>query len=295
MNIDSAEKMVNLANRYVLAGDLVTARQYLEEAINYDPNYQPVYFAFANLHIAMKDFRMAEEYATRGINNSPVDAACWESRAQARLYLVDVDGARADSMQALVFNPRAVTAHIILSTVYIMDAQAETAVKLLLEAAEIEPANVNIWLGLSSAFLLEGKVAESSSSLQRALAIEPNNWRIYHELANIEIMCGEFASALTHINQAFSLGGNSPDLYKMRGTCQVISEEWQKAEADFREAIKLNPNDAYSWMSLAEVKFQLVQTVSAEAKYRISEHINKAMSLNHTESITKRVISYRRD
>ena len=278
----SSEHLTNLAICYAFQGNRDGARTLLEGAIATDATYEPAYGALARHCVIMGDYEAAERYASAGIKRFPSNVPCFESRALARLAMLNLDGADADAQKSLELDAKSTDGLLCKASVLMAKGKLIEGQNLLEQARVNEPNNCEVLLSLGSALQSNGQLEKAESSFRDAFKLQPLNWRVYQCLASLELRRNKSALGLDYVNAALELR-DAPVLHYLRGALLVQLSRWNEAKAEFTLATAANPLDVLSWISLAEIEAQ-----NPSERNPAIEHARKVLELDQNDSSADR-------
>jgi tetratricopeptide (TPR) repeat protein len=182
----------------------------------------------------------------QAIATTPDYGAAYQLRAETRLRLDDVEGARDDAEQAVELLPDDVQSLIIQAFValYSEDFATAFAIADTLERRGEDEALVRLLRGYTYAF--DGNAPAALEELDRAIDLAPTLAEAYDSRSYAKYVAGDYAGALADASRALELvepyaRSIRGEILYHRALARFALEDAQGAESDAREALALRP------------------------------------------------------
>jgi choline-sulfatase len=176
----------NLLHRSMLASDdgrTAESRQYLEKAVQLDPDSSTAFRQLGELELSAQDYAKAATHLKRAIQLRPEDSTAAFELGQAMEKTADYPGARDALEASLKLVPSQTTARLLLGHVYLHLKDAHNAEDQFEAALLVDSDNTEGRLGLAEAQIMKGDFAAAIPDLEALTKSEPKNAQAWHELA----------------------------------------------------------------------------------------------------------------
>jgi arylsulfatase A-like enzyme/Tfp pilus assembly protein PilF len=176
----------NLVHRSMLASDdgrAADSREYLEKAIQIDPDSAMALRQLGEMELAAQDYPKAAAHLRRAVQLRPEDSTAAFEAGEALEKSGDYPGAR-DALEAgLKQVPNQATARLLLGHVYLQLKDAHNAEDEFEAALLSDSDNKEGRLGLAEAQIMKGDFAFAVRDLEALTKFCPNDPAAWHELA----------------------------------------------------------------------------------------------------------------
>jgi len=176
----------NLLHRSMLASDdgrTAESREYLEKAIQIDPDSPTALRQLGELELSAQDYAKAATHLKRAVELRPEDSTATFELGQALEKTGDFPGARDALESSLKQSPSQTTARLLLGHVYLRLNDARNAADQFEAALLVESDNTEGRLGLAEAQIMKGDFAAALPDLEALIKSDPNNPAALHLLA----------------------------------------------------------------------------------------------------------------
>ena len=127
------------------------------------------------------------------------------------------------------------------------------AVKLLAQAAQLDPNNADRHTDLARAWAQSGDLSKAESELRQAIRLRPQDAQTHSALSQVLAANGSLMAAISEQKAALAIVEDDPDGWNNLGVMEARSGITQAARADFTHALRLNPNHAQAQANLARL------------------------------------------
>lgn len=245
-----AEHFCNLGICRAFDGENEAARKLMQGAVALDAFYEPAYGALAALCMNEGDHQAAYRFANEGLRIFPQNVVCLSYRGQARLALLDVDGADADAERALRIEGDEIEAIKCKAGVRIVRQQAQEAIRVLEHAQKNHSEDADLLVMLASAYQMESRYDDEYECLLQALESEPVNYAVHQCFGSWGMASGNHEEGLRHVEIALELR-EMPMLHFMRGF--LLRKMGRDAEALAELEIAAKANNPQNILCLIEI------------------------------------------
>ena len=176
----------NLLHNAMLAGDdnrSKDARQFLEKALQIDPNSPTALRQLGELELAAGDFAKASGHLKRACELRPDDSTAAFELGEAMEKSADWPGARDALESSLKLAPSQMSARLLLGHVYLQLKDAKNAADQFEAALLVDSNNSDGRLGLAEAQIQQSDFAGALPDLEAFTKSEPRNAAALHLLA----------------------------------------------------------------------------------------------------------------
>jgi Tfp pilus assembly protein PilF len=176
----------NLLHNSMLASDdgrTAESRQYLEKAIQIDPDSATALRQLGELELATQDYPKAAAHLKRSLQLRPDDSIVAFEAGEATEKSGDFAGARDALEASLKLAPGQTNARLLLGRVYLRLNDARNAADQFEAALLVDSDNAEGRLGLAEAQIMKGDFAAALPDLEALTKSDPKNAAAFHLLA----------------------------------------------------------------------------------------------------------------
>jgi len=131
------------------------------------------------------------------------------------------------------------------------DGDVEEAIRLLLEAVQIDPGFYKAWVNLGLAWERKGNLQEAKRCYEQAIRCQPPWFPLAHyNLAGIFIKQGDLDAALSQCDAALNSDPKFARAYLRKGTILAQRKRFHEAIAEFEKALTFEPEMAMAYNNL---------------------------------------------
>jgi Flp pilus assembly protein TadD len=208
----TARDLRDVAQAYVLLGDLPEADRWLMASLRMDPKSADTWYNLGRLRNTQNRFQQAVECFTEALKLSPRSVKAEDNLGLAYEGLNRSQDAEAAYRQALAWQ----------------------------DAGPAADASEQPFLNLAILLSHGPGSAEVGSLLQHAAAIAPNDPRIHEQLGQLSLRESKFDDAEKQLALAIALDPNRASLHFLRGQALKHLGRQQQAAAEFADAARLS-------------------------------------------------------
>ena len=194
----------------------------------------------AEAYFDLEQFDRALSTANRALETNPDSYEAYRNRALiVQSTQFDFAAALEDLETAHALAPNLSYITVDLALVHSRD-DADTALALLSEVIEFNPANVNALYIMGSLYLNAiGDPNESAEYLARCLDIDPDNINCHYVLGRAQIRTEQYATAAESFKRTIDLGSENPYHYWWTARAQVLLGSCQAATAYLQKGYQI--------------------------------------------------------
>jgi len=200
------------------AESLLKAIQYLEEAIEKDPNYAPAYVTMAmsyqllgSIHGVIPPIEAmpkAEELAKKALE---IDNMLGRAHSVLGLirstYYWDWEGAEREFKLGLELDPGSSITHMGYAVLMLTMGRFDEAIALCKRAIQLDPALLGMRISTAVVLQLARRYDEAIEQLQTVLDLNPNFWIVYQRLSAVYESKGLYGDAVAAYQKFLTLEG----------------------------------------------------------------------------------------
>lgn len=284
-NFQKALVYTLLGSFYSHQEDSKQAYEYLQKAIDTDPDYLPAYYAIASFFNTQKDYQKALEYDQKamqidesdplvrnGIGWSTYNLAIENNYNQEQLKI-----AEGHFKKAISLDPEFAIGHNNLGVVYLALEEYQEALSSFQTAMSLDPKYKKPYLNIGSTYLAQKKYDKVLEYYQQALEIDPNYALAYYAIADFYFRQKKYNEAVISLQKSQKLDPNYLDTYKQLAEVFIEQGQSQKAIDELNKGLKVKEDGGF-YIALANIYRDLGETKKAD------ELFAKGLSLQPTSS-----------
>ncbi len=232
--------------------DLPAAAEAFEQALRLRPDAAAWRVELAEVHTARGWHGEALAELNQAITAAPGLAGIWRARARAQLVVGQVEGARADLVEALRRDPRDAESYALLAGVLLDLGHPARALDIAQRAVALQPEVPQHRHALARAFRANGRRAEAVQQLLRALdASSPAQW--WADLADDHLALNDLPAARDALERAVTVAPDDASLHFRLGDVLARLGDLPAAAGHLRAALTRRPGYAAAHARLADV------------------------------------------
>ncbi|MCW8084803.1 XrtA/PEP-CTERM system TPR-repeat protein PrsT [Sabulicella glaciei] len=212
----------------------------------------------AGLAYAKGDVQLAGELLGRAVDVAPGHPLARVQRAEVRLRLNDIEGARSDAEVSLRNAPGLASAHYVQALIFVATQDwraADTALTRLGQATLQNTSDGLLAFATVKAQL--GQDAQAEEAAARAVARRPLDVRGVRLLASLQAKRGANRDATATLASYAQRGGRDPETLARLSAIQLSEGRRREAEQSLRAAVEAQPGNAELQSRLAAVRLSL--------------------------------------
>jgi tetratricopeptide (TPR) repeat protein len=233
-----------LAQTYIKLQQWIPAYQELTRTLDLQPDNYPAHRDAANLLIAGRNFKLAQEHIDVLLEHTPNDPELYITIASMRAAQTppDVSGAIEALNKAIALDPKRADSYINLAFLQ-ANSNPAAAEANLKKAEELEPNSLNTQMALGGFYQAQGRYPEAEEQFRRAVQSNPKETEPWASLARLLLFQNRKAEAEALLKDAKK---NFPDNsvgYRMLGDFYFATSDLDKATAEYSDLFSQHPKD----------------------------------------------------
>lgn len=244
---------IALADMDFAEGNPTDGRQLLEKLVSAESSPEHVRTAKINLarsYLGEKNFEPTETLATDVLRGDPHNVSALKLRASVHLKRAQMDGAVADLLDALNYQPRSTDLMSLLATAYERSGLIELADKQFADATRVSDFDTNIALEFVAFLQRRGSIARAEDILIELNKRRPNNIRVLSTLAEVRLARQNWIGAQEVAETIRRTNNNSGTADQFLGAALVGLNKYDEAIATFQNAYNASPTSVQPLNSL---------------------------------------------
>ena len=271
--------------------NLQKAITYLGDALEIDPSYPAAHAGLCNAYVRgfemQKDASLinkAERACSAALASNPNLNIVYTALANLYRRTGRIDEAEAAFDKALKIDNRDVMAMQGLAGVFRRQQKFELAESLLLRAIATQPGN---WRAISSygAFLFAtGQYEQAVGAYQELVLMDPDNFQVSGNLGSALLMAGKYEEARVVLEESVAANPNQR-FYSNLGIIHYYLGQYDESVVDHEKAVDLTPDDALTWLNLADALYFAGRTNEATGAFlRGAEMARRQLDVDSTDT-----------
>ena len=214
-----------LKGRFHLKGltdeGFLKGRDYLQQAVDLDPDYALAHAALANAYVQLGGFNVlspkeafpkGRESAVRALQLDQNLAEPHTSLGMVSFaYDWDWKNAETEFNRAIELNPNDPESHQMYSYYLMAMKRLEESLREMNRSLELDPASISRISGVGEILNLMGRSEEAIAQYGKALEMDPNSGFVHWALGNVYLHRGQYDKAISQYQKSIPLSGTSPD------------------------------------------------------------------------------------
>ncbi len=279
---DSPVPLVGLAQVALARQDYGAARDHLQAALQFDPNYKMAHFLLGSAYRGLDQMEKAQRHLTLG--QEPVTRFLPDRTAALRGGMIAglasqletagslLDAGRLEEGLALLEKTRSERPDDVnvlnnLSVAYQKTQQYDRALELLLRLKGIDPGNFAVLINLAECTFQMQRFEESLGYAREAVELSPLVGQAQFALGRALMRLGRLSEAYEALQVTLTLDTRSAEVYLFFAECCLGLERWEEARDSLLEVTRRVPNHLPAQLSLCKVYLRLGQRGEAQKHY----------------------------
>ena len=231
------------AQAYLKRRDFGQARQALDTALKYDPDYQTARLELAEIQNRMGAADAAMSNAKRALQTNPADVRAMLSYSQSLISKQRY--AEAEKIVKIVVErtPNSAEAHRQFGVLHLIDKNLPAAQTEFKEAWRLQPESKPVLEGLLMGYVAEKQTGVASDFLQREIQTRSNDPLLYHEMAQVYLLLGNHSEAVAALKKALSLDPDDADSALLLAEVEVAANQPEPAIQLAAEVMRKHAQD----------------------------------------------------
>jgi len=197
----------NLGNVYSQIGDIDTAQEVLEKAVDINP-------ALAESHMNLANIYLEKDWIDRAISHY---------------------------QKALDINPDDPKSHLNIGNAYSDKGWLKQALNEYRICINLDPNIMDAYKNLSTTYIKQGNLEQASSPLLEALSLQPENGSLHSRLGDVYMRMDNCKKAMSLYNKALQLEPTLAEAYYGIGMCHHKQGHIEKEIQAFLKVLSIQP------------------------------------------------------
>ena len=267
---DDVEGMGVLGSCFRANGDLKESLNFLNKAIELDPNYSEALINRGLIYLNKKDKANALTDLEKAHKLKPHINQIWHLVLGLKMEVNDFENVITVAKQMIKIDPldEKVFASIALCYQYLRNY--DQTVFFYNKAISIKPDFLEAWVNLGSAFKEQDRLEEAIEAYNEAILIKPDYADAYNNMGIVLKEQGEMNEAIKAYNKALTIKPGYAEAYYNKGNALKHQGKLEEAIEAYNKArsIKTDFAEAYSAMGIALSNLQGKLEEAIEAYYK---------------------------
>lgn len=218
------------------------ALQYIEQAINIDPN-QPTYEnSLGNVYKNLQQFAEAITHYQKGLSLKPDYAVALNNLGNIYYQQKNYSEAEKYYKNALKLKSDYADAHYNLGNIYTQQEKYSEAIEHYKKSLDIDPQHVEALRNLATLQLSLRQTDDALKNFLRLAQLQPDA-EIYFNLGTIFMNKNRFDEAIYYFTESLKLKPDYVDAHLNLGVIYLKIENYAKATEHYQQAAQLKPDD----------------------------------------------------
>jgi tetratricopeptide (TPR) repeat protein len=233
-----------LAEMDLAEGNRTDGKRLLEQLVstgNSPEKLRTATIALARMYLGNRDFDPAETLVTDILRSDAHDVPALKIRASIRIERAQLDGAVADLLNALNYQPRSTELMSLLATAYERSGLIELADKQFADATRASGFDANVGLDYVAFLQRRGSIARAEEILVGLNTRQPNNIKILSTLAQVRLARQNWIGAQEVAQSIRRIGDNAGAADQILGAALIGRNKFDEAIATLQNACDAAP------------------------------------------------------
>ncbi len=268
---NDVETLIVMAEASIALRDYKMAYNYAAKAVEMDVNHRKAQVAYAEAIAGLQGVDAGSDYLLKLVNSY---SSITEYRlALGKMLLADERYQQAEEIfrQVIKLEEKPKEAYVELAKVLKAQGNNEEALDLLLKAAVLDPADAEP-LFMAGSILIDIKEAQKAMlQFNRVITINKLYPLVHYQLGRAAMLLSDPKSALDYTAEEKKANPNLADAYLLAAEAHTVMGQYSSCAGEYQKAIKLRPQQANIYVKLAQC-------------YRKSGNTDAAMSMLNVAS-----------
>jgi cellulose synthase operon protein C len=238
-----ADAHYRLALTYLRLGEVNRGFQELQRTVELQPDNYAARVDIANMLIAAKFFKEAQEQLDILTAKQPSSADVHMALANFKARQGDLPAAMQEMQKAIALDPNRSEAFLNYAIMQIQAQQYDAAEASLKKAITLDPKAMNAQLALGSFYQSRGRLPEAEEQFKHAVTVDPKNPDPRASLVRLYMMEGKKPEAEAFLQQTKRDLSDNPVGYRMLGDYYFANGDLDKAVAEYESLHKEHPKE----------------------------------------------------
>lgn len=264
-------------------GNVESARDYLEKAIEVDATDAQLWSNLGAMHYKLGDNKKALELWNKSLELNPELPDAYGNKANALWEIGDAVEAEKYARRAVELCYEYPDAWLNLGNALVSQKRFDEAFEAWNEALKINPRYAAAFNNMGNALREQGKLKESEEHCRKALAYDPNYPHAHNNLANALRDQGHPVEAEKHYRKAIELQPSYAEAQNNLCVCLIDQGRYEEATLAARYAVSFKPDYADAYLNLCMAMRLLGKTHEAEHAAQKALKLKPDSAMAHIE------------
>ncbi len=264
---DSAALHYWLAQAHIQKGDLQDARQELQTALRYKPDYQTALTSLAKLDSATGRIDQALAESRRVASGNPQDTESMLLYCQSLLRKGDFQTAEKVLKAVLARTPGSAEAHQLSGVVYLSHQNLAGARQEFRQAWDLQPQSKSLLESVVLGYFVAKQPEEAVAFLQNEIKSHPREALLYQELGQVFLSEKNRAAAIPVLQTALSLAPGETTATVILADSYAGENRGDEAGRLLSAATRQHPGDSNLWFQSGTIFEKLQRWDDARNAY----------------------------
>ena len=253
----NTDRITAIGRNALYFDDYVLSIQYFNQVIKLKPYLSEPYLLRAIAKIQLGDYVGAEMDCNAAINRNPFQPGAYYTRGFVYRYTNQLDKARQDFTEALIFAPENKTYIAMRADVLAELEQYELALQDINHLLHREPQSAALHYEKGTICLRSNDTVCALNAFLQATQYDSQNPANWSALGLVQLMQDDHEDALSSLSKSIEHGSKWAGDYINRGIIYYRKHNYRSALADYDAAVSLAPRDAQRYYNRGMLRYEL--------------------------------------
>ena len=253
----NTDRITAIGRNALYFDDYVLSIQYFNQVIKLKPYLSEPYLLRAIAKIQLGDYVGAEMDCNAAINRNPFQPGAYYTRGFVYRYTNQLDKARQDFTEALIFAPENKTYIAMRADVLAELEQYELALQDINHLLHREPQSAALHYEKGTICLRSNDTVCALNAFLQATQYDSQNPANWSALGLVQLMQDDHEDALSSLSKSIEHGSKWAGDYINRGIIYYRKHNYRSALADYDAAVSLAPRDAQCYYNRGMLRYEL--------------------------------------
>lgn len=251
---ENLKTLLRQAKQAAHAHQWLQARQYLEQALQLEPQQAALHFQLAGLCADLGDWAGVRRALAQTLALDPDHVQALYHQAKLHLQDQHSDAARECLQRCVAVAPDFYQAWLQLGNVQREQNQLSAAQESYRRCTQLRPQAPEAWYNLGLTQEALGLYAQAIESFQQALALKPGHIEILYHLGNCQREAFDLeAAAQSYTALLEQAPEHKASWWSNLANVYLLQQDWTRAEAAYAKAQALEPNTSAALVGLSNL------------------------------------------
>jgi serine/threonine protein kinase/tetratricopeptide (TPR) repeat protein len=236
---------------FLSKGQFPEAEEAFRKAIDLDPGLVSAWEGLADVYWYQNEYDLAIDTLNTASTVNEAYAPFYENLGWLYWEIGNLNQAEVAFNKARFLDTTLDGAWQGLAEVYLEKGELDLAIDVIETAIESNPESDSLYEKAGYLYWERGDLDQAIAKLEKAITIAPDTSYAYHTLSDIYYEMGNEGQALAELERALDVNPNRPDIHEAIGQLLLEWEQYEDAIVSFNQAIHLEPENGWTYLSLA--------------------------------------------